>query len=94
MVREMQRKRQALSLMECAAVLNQGTSGALALAGDDAYSCTAPISYVYDEEKLYFHCVKAGHKLDAIRRNAKLSFCVIDRGMRSFQRDTPPILRG
>ena len=28
--------------------------------------------------KLYFHCAKAGHKLDAIRREPRASFCVID----------------
>ena len=28
--------------------------------------------------KLYFHCAKAGHKLDAIRAQPKASFCVID----------------
>ena len=29
--------------------------------------------------KIYFHSAKAGHKLDAIRRNDKASFCVVDR---------------
>ena len=27
---------------------------------------------------VYFHCAKSGHKLDAIRRNPKASFCVVD----------------
>ncbi len=79
MFRELRRKKQALSQEECTAVLNRGTSGVLALAGDDDYPYAVPISYVYDGEKLYFHCAKSGHKLDAIRRNAKASFCVIDK---------------
>lgn len=79
MFRELRRKKQALSQEECTAVLNHGTSGVLALAGDDDYPYAVPISYVYDGEKLYFHCAKSGHKLDAIRRNAKASFCVIDK---------------
>ena len=33
---------------------------------------------MYDGDKLYFHCAKAGHKLDAVRREPKVSFCVID----------------
>ena len=37
------------------------------------------MSYVYDGEKLYFHCAKSGHKLDAIAGNPKASFCVVDR---------------
>ena len=32
---------------------------------------------VYDGDKLYFHCAKEGHKIDAIRKNPKASFCVI-----------------
>lgn len=79
MFRELRRKRQALSKEDCAAILNRGTSGVLALAGDDDYPYAVPISYVYDGEKLYFHCAKSGHKLDAICRNPKASFCVIDK---------------
>src|SRR5699024_12832989 len=72
------RKKQALSREDCADILKRGTSGVLALAGDQDYPYAVPISYVYDGEKLYFHCAKSGHKLDAINRNAKASFCVID----------------
>lgn len=50
----------------------------MALAGENNYPYAVPISYVYDGEKLYFHCAKSGHKLDVINRNAKVSFCVID----------------
>ena len=78
MFREMRRKKQALTAEECAAVLTRGTSGVLALSGDDGYPYAVPINYVYDGTNLYFHCAKAGHKLDAIRRNEKASFCVID----------------
>ncbi len=79
MFRELRRKKQALSKEDCSAVLNRGMSGVLALAGDDDYPYAVPISYVYDGEKLYFHCAKSGHKLDAICRNPKASFCVIDK---------------
>ncbi|MCI8512747.1 MAG: pyridoxamine 5'-phosphate oxidase family protein [Lachnospiraceae bacterium] len=76
--REMRRKRQALSMEETASVLYRGTSGVLAVSGDRGYPYAVPISYVYDGFRLYFHCAKAGHKLDAIRREAKASFCVVD----------------
>lgn len=78
MFREMRRKRQALSAEKCADILTSGTSGVLALAGDDGYPYAVPISYIYDGVKLYFHCAKSGHKLDAIRRSSKASFCVVD----------------
>lgn len=78
MFREMRRKKQALSSGEIDKILSRGTSGVLALSGDDGYPYAVPISYAYDGEKLYFHSAKAGHKLDAVRRNSKASFCVID----------------
>lgn len=79
MFREMRRKRQQLSTEECEEILCRGTSGVLAAEGDGGYPYAVPLSYVYENGKLYFHCAKAGHKLDAVRRNAKVSFCVIDR---------------
>ncbi len=75
--REMRRKKQALSQQEIAQILQQETSGVLALIGDEVYPYAVPISYVYDGEKLYFHSAKSGHKLDAIQQNAKASFCVV-----------------
>ena len=66
MFRDMRRKRQALPPEQCAAILRRGTSGVLALAGDAGYPYAVPLSYVYTDGKLYFHCAKAGHKLDAI----------------------------
>ena len=77
MFREMRRSKQLLSREETEAILEQGTSGVLALAGDEGYPYAVPISYVYHEGKLYFHCAKEGHKLDAIARCDKASFCVI-----------------
>ena len=78
MFRDMRRKRQALPPEQCAAILRRGTSGVLALAGDAGYPYAVPLSYVYTDGKLYFHCAKAGHKLDAIRKSPKASFCVIE----------------
>lgn len=78
MFHEMRRKKQLLSAEESSAVLDRGMSGVLALAGDDDYPYAVPLSYVYDGAKLFFHCAKSGHKLDAIKQNNKASFCVID----------------
>ena len=75
--RPMRRSRQELSREECEAILKEGTSGVLALLGDGDYPYAVPLSYVYEDGKIYFHCAKTGHKLDAIRRQEKASFCVI-----------------
>lgn len=78
MFREMRRKNQALSSEECIQVLNRATSGVLAVSGDEGYPYAVPLSYVYHNNKIYFHGAKTGHKLDGIERNEKVSFCVID----------------
>ena len=78
MFREMRRKKQMLSFDECIKILNKGTSGVLALLGDNDYPYAVPVSYVYCNSKLYFHGAKNGHKIDAIKEHPKASFCVID----------------
>lgn len=74
----MRRKRQMLSIEESEEVLKRGTSGVLALLGVEDYPYTVPLSYVYEEGKIYFHGARCGHKIDAIRKHDKASFCVID----------------
>ena len=76
--REMRRKRQRLSDEESISILQKATSGTLALLGDGGYPYAVPISYVYDDGKLYFHSAMSGHKVDAIRNCDKASFCIID----------------
>ncbi len=73
----MRRNRQLLPEEESIAILENGTSGVLALLGDGGYPYAVPISYVYNDGKLYFHSALNGHKIDAIRRNELASFCVI-----------------
>lgn len=77
MFREMRRKKQMLSCEQCEDILRQCTSGVLAVSGDDEYPYAVPLSYVYDEGKLYFHSALDGHKLDAVKKHHKVSFCII-----------------
>lgn len=78
MFREMRRNKQLLSQEESVEILENRTAGVLALMGDEGYPYTVPISYVYDEGRIYFHSAKSGHKIDAIRVCDKASFCVVD----------------
>ena len=59
-------------------IFENGTSGTLALLGDDGYPYTVPINYVYSDGNIYFHSATEGHKIDAIRNYDKASFCVVD----------------
>lgn len=79
MFRDMRRKKQALTAVECEQILNACTSGVLALSGDDDYPYAVPLSYCCKDRKLYFHSAPEGHKLDAIKNNSKCSFCVISK---------------
>lgn len=58
-------------------MLESCTSGVLALQGDDGYPYAVPMSFVYDDGRLFFHSARTGHKIDAIQRSDKASFCVI-----------------
>jgi len=79
MFREMRRKKQVLSKLESEEVLEKGTAGVFAVHGDNGYPYAVPISYVYHDEKLYMHSAKSGHKIDAIMKDDKVSFTVIDK---------------
>lgn len=81
MFREMRRGRQLLSLEDIVAVMDRCTNGVLACIGDEDYPYAVPLSYVYFNDKIYFHSAKTGHKIDAITRNPKVSFTVIDEDM-------------
>jgi len=77
MFREMRRKKQLLTEAETIEILQSCTSGVLAVIGDNDYPYAVPLSYAYKDGKLFFHLAKAGHKLDSIVKNSKVSFCVI-----------------
>ena len=74
----MRRNRQQLSREECERILGRCTSGVLALTGDDGYPYAVPLSYVYADGAIIFHSAVEGHKVDAIRRDNRCSFCVIE----------------
>ena len=78
MFREMRRAKQQLGAEECCEILQKCENGVLAVSGDDGYPYTVPLNYAWSDGKIYCHCAKSGHKIDAINRNDKVSFCVIE----------------
>ena len=73
---KMRRFKQELSPAECETILQNGTSGVLALGGEE-YPYAVPMSYVWTEGKVYFHCARTGEKLRRLEKDGKVSFCVI-----------------
>lgn len=84
MFRELTRKKQALSREECITILKEEKRGVLAVLGDDDHPYAVPLNHFYNDEdgKIYFHGGMTGHKIDAMKRHPKVSFCVMDEGHR------------
>lgn len=78
----MLRIKQQLPKEECIQILKEELRGVLSVIGDDDYPYGVPINHYYCEEdgKIYFHGGKKGHKIDALRKHNKASFCVYDKG--------------
>lgn len=76
----MRRFRQQLSQEECFAILQQNTSGVLALIGEQGFPYAVPLSYVFSEtdNSIFFHSALTGHKIRALSSSSAASFCVID----------------
>lgn len=75
--RKMRRCNQYIPQEEVEQILRSATSGVLNLTGDDGYPYGVPLSFVYLDGKIVFHCGREGHKIDAIRKNEKCSFTII-----------------
>jgi len=84
MFREMARPKQKLTQEECVEILKNEVRGVLSVNGDDGYPYGSPINHWYDPESgcIYFHGGMTGHKIDAMKRDSKVSFCVYDQGYR------------
>ena len=76
----MRRFKQQMTETECLELLKTASRGVLALLGDHDYPYAVPLDFVLDGDKIYFHCAKEGHKIDAVRKHDKASFCVLSEG--------------
>lgn len=77
MFREMRRADKLKTNEEAIAIMQECTNGVLSVIGDDGYPYGVPVSYVYEDGKIYFHSALDGHKVDAINKEPKVSFCVV-----------------
>lgn len=82
MFKEMRRQDRRLDDSEAIRILEEGEYGILSINGvadsaADSYAYGLPLSYVYSNGSIYFHCAVEGQKLESIRHNNKVSFCVV-----------------
>lgn len=77
MFREIRRKDRVLDEKGIVELLETGEYGFLSMVGTDGFGYGIPISFVKEGESIYFHCAPEGYKLECLRENPKVSFCVV-----------------
>lgn len=84
MFRKMRRFKQAVSEEECKKILTEEKRGTFSVIGDNGYPYTIPINFYYDDNdnRIYFHGAKEGHKVDAIKGCDKVCFTTWNTGFK------------
>ncbi|MBM7867788.1 pyridoxamine 5'-phosphate oxidase family protein [Heliobacterium gestii] len=77
MFRTLRKQERELASVETIELLRTGEYGILSTVGEEGYAYGVPVSYAYFDEAVYVHCAPEGHKVDNIRYNDKVSFCVV-----------------
>lgn len=82
MFRKVRKIKNEISIEEAKDLLRNNRRAAFSVNGDDGYPYTVPINFYYDEEdnKIYFHSAKKGHKIDSVKANDKICFTTWDDG--------------
>ena len=73
----MRRQDRAISDDEAVAILDRGRYGVLSTASQDGVPYGLPIGYCHVDGLIYFHCALVGRKLDNLKQNDRVSFCVV-----------------
>lgn len=77
MFKEMRRKNREIGEEDIKTIIVNGEYGILATLGENSYPYAVPLSYVFYKEAIYFHSAVEGNKLENIKINEKVSFCVV-----------------
>lgn len=82
MFRKIRRTKSEISVEEAKILLKNNKRAAFSVNGDNGYPFTIPINFYYDENenKIYFHSAKSGHKIDSIKASNKVCFTTWDDG--------------
>ena len=85
MFRDLVRKKKQIADDECIDILKTEKRGVLSVIGDEGYPYCMPLNHYYCSEDghIYFHSGRSGHKIDALKRCDKVSYCVYDGGQPS-----------
>ena len=83
--RDRARQKQKISEAECVSLLENEKRGVLSVNGDNGYPYGMPMNHYYERDDgcIYFHCGRAGHRIDALKNDPKVSFCVTEKGVKT-----------
>jgi hypothetical protein len=73
----MRRRDRELSEAEALDLLARSEFGVLATVGPDGWPYAVPVNHALVDGALLIHCATAGHKLDNLAFEARVSYCVV-----------------
>ena len=77
-MRPMRRVDRKTSQEDAVRILQESDTGFLSTINEDGSPYCVPMAFVYLDGALYFHCARAGQKLDNLQRDARACFtCVL-----------------
>jgi uncharacterized protein len=76
-MKNIRRKDREIPIQEARKIVDNAEYGILSTVGEDGQPYGMPLSYVHNNNSIYFHCALSGQKLDNIENNARVSFCVV-----------------
>ena len=82
--RDILRKNKDIGVGEGTDLLVNETRGVLSVIGDGGYPYGMPMNHFYNAEDgcVYFHCGRVGHRIDSLKNDNKVSYCVYEQGTR------------
>jgi nitroimidazol reductase NimA-like FMN-containing flavoprotein (pyridoxamine 5'-phosphate oxidase superfamily) len=76
-MKKIRRTDRAIETSEAMALLSTSEYGVLSTVGNDGQPYGVPLNFAYKNNFIYFHCAQVGQKIDNIKNNPKVAFCVV-----------------
>jgi len=76
-IKKIRRKDREIETDDAVSLLTNCKYGVLSTIGNDGQPYGVPLSYVYQDNTIYFHSALTGHKIENIENNPRVSFCAV-----------------
>ncbi|MBN1252740.1 MAG: pyridoxamine 5'-phosphate oxidase family protein [Bacteroidales bacterium] len=73
----MRRKDREIDNIEAIKILHKGEFGVLSMITKENKSYGIPLHFVFIDNQIYFHSAKKGKKIECLKNNNNVSFCVV-----------------